>query len=325
MTNEKSIKKNGLFYLIMCLIAINLNATTFIPPDVYKVKEVLDPKFRHSSFPYISGDTFRSLAKFSVDEFRNPFDLNIMKDGDIIFLRNYWMDYFFRVIHPRIKKKYILITNNSVWSSPGKYSRMLNDPKIIAWFAQNVNLPYDHPKLFHIPVGIANAQWAHGDIKILNSLIPQLPTIPKKNLVYINFSNTTNRAARSEATAHLANKSFCYKAKNKPWPEYLMDLAQSKFIICPLGNGLDCHRTWEALLMGSVPIVKTSSLDKLYDNLPVVIVKKWNEVTEEFLNNQWDKINNTTYDLDKIYAQWWIDLIKNCQQTFLEKNLKYKQ
>ena len=44
-----------------------------------------------------------------------------------------------------------------------------------------------------------------------------------------------------------------------------------KFILSPPGAGFDCHRTWEALYLGAIPIVKTSSLDPLYKDLPVVI------------------------------------------------------
>jgi hypothetical protein len=33
------------------------------------------------------------------------------------------------------------------------------------------------------------------------------------------------------------------------------------FEICPRGNGLDCHRTCEALLLRTIPIVRSSTLD----------------------------------------------------------------
>ena len=39
------------------------------------------------------------------------------------------------------------------------------------------------------------------------------------------------------------------------------------FVICPHGGGLDCHRNWEALCLGCIPIVKTSKIDNLYKDL----------------------------------------------------------
>ena len=37
-------------------------------------------------------------------------------------------------------------------------------------------------------------------------------------------------------------------------PEYLRTLGQHRFVLSPRGNGLDAHRTWEALMVGTIPI-----------------------------------------------------------------------
>merc|ERR1712238_335232 len=65
------------------------------------------------------------------------------------------------------------------------------------------------------------------------------------------------------------------------WREY----AQHKFVVSPLGVGLDCYRTWETLVLGSIPIVPYSELvDELFDGLPVKRVSTWAEVDE----HEWD-------------------------------------
>ena len=55
------------------------------------------------------------------------------------------------------------------------------------------------------------------------------------------------------------------------------------FELSPSGNGLDCHRTYEALILKTIPIVRTNTLDSIYldHDLPVVIVKEWNEVKKK--------------------------------------------
>ena len=45
-------------------------------------------------------------------------------------------------------------------------------------------------------------------------------------------------------------------------------MAKAKFALSPGGTGPDTYRTWEALLVGTIPIVKTSQLDNLYSDLP---------------------------------------------------------
>jgi hypothetical protein len=57
------------------------------------------------------------------------------------------------------------------------------------------------------------------------------------------------------------------------------------FVVSPHGNGLDCHRTWEALCLGCIVIVKTSPIDSLYEDLPVLIVKDWSEINQSLLND----------------------------------------
>mmetsp|Transcript_4655 Transcript_4655/g.5988 ORF Transcript_4655/g.5988 Transcript_4655/m.5988 type:complete len:618 (-) Transcript_4655:63-1916(-) len=64
----------------------------------------------------------------------------------------------------------------------------------------------------------------------------------------------------------------------KPLESWLLH-SNYAFEICPQGNGIDTHRTWEALLLKTIPIVRTSSLDPLYKGLPVVIVNNWKEIT----------------------------------------------
>ena len=69
----------------------------------------------------------------------------------------------------------------------------------------------------------------------------------------------------------------------------LKKYAQHRFVLSPRGKGLDCHRTWEIFLLGSIVIVETSSLDDMYikNNLPVIILNKYeelNSISSEKLN-----------------------------------------
>jgi hypothetical protein len=62
-------------------------------------------------------------------------------------------------------------------------------------------------------------------------------------------------------------------------------LGEYLYWFSPFGNGLDCHRTWEAIYTGSVPIVPRSVLDSFYDlgDLPVLVVDSILDVTPELL------------------------------------------
>jgi len=91
-------------------------------------------------------------------------------------------------------------------------------------------------------------------------------------------------------------------------------MGHAKFVLSPPGNGLDCHRTWEVLYVGSIPVVISSTLDPLYVGLPVIIVDSWEEVTEDFLERKYIEITNKQHNMDKLYLGYWIDFINQIKQ-----------
>ena len=69
------------------------------------------------------------------------------------------------------------------------------------------------------------------------------------------------------------------------------DWGRAAFVASPAGNGLDCHRTYEALLMGNIVLAQnvSSAMNKLYEGLPVVIINDLaSEITVENLR-RWHK------------------------------------
>jgi hypothetical protein len=309
---------NKYIFLLNVMSVSTVYADNFIPPRVYiHPPEPLENSKRLSSFPYISGDSFRLLASFFVDELQIPIDPLDIKDGDIIFVKSQLINYFFNTLHPKIDAQYILITHNDDNHSPDAFTHMLNDEKLIAWFAQNPDIHF-HPKFFPIPIGLSNQYWPNGNTKILDELIPQISG-QKKHLLYLNHSNQTNPGERQRVFQAFKDKPFCYVSGNKTWPQYLTELSHSKFVLSPHGNGLDCCRTWEALYMGCIPIVKTSTLDSLYEGLPVLIVNDWNIITEEFLIEQYETMKQKKYCLERRYVGYWIDKIKEIQKKFKER------
>jgi hypothetical protein len=241
-------------------------------------------------------------------------DIKNMQNKDIIFVKTDLLNLFFNHYHPQIKTQYILITHNSDIPIPnnytGKYSPYLDDDKLIAWFGQNVE-DYAHPKLHPIPIGLANRQWPHGNIRIFDEVIQKNRTPhEREHLLYMNMSIETYPKERQLIFDLFSKKSYCYTSPIKDMFSYLCDLRDAKFTLSPRGNGLDCHKTWEALLLGSIPIIKHSTSDSLYDGLPVLLINDWSEVTEECLQQKYAEFQNTTYSRERLYAAYWINLIK---------------
>lgn len=266
-----------------------------------------------TSYPYLSGGTFRSIANFIFDEEEQMRDPSRVKRGDIIFVKTDYLDHFFSHLHPHIKYPYILISHNSDYSAPGAFMHYLDDDRLIAWFGQNPDA--EHPKFHPIPIGLANQYWPHGKIDVVDKARANVPAKPHASgkLAYMNFSPGTH-ASRKAVYDAFCTQPFCYVAGQRSFLDYLTELARFAFTISPRGNGLDCHRHWEALLMGCIPIVQHSLLDPLFEDLPVLLINNWSEVTDAFLREQAEKMAYKKYRHEKMFADYWLTLIKNVQK-----------
>jgi hypothetical protein len=261
---------------------------------------------RVSSEPYISGDTFRDYADFIVDETNIPFSPEWVQPGDVIFVKTDYLSSFFETLHPQIAFPYILLSHNSDIAIPGDFAPMLDDPKLIAWFGQNIE-GCPHPKLHPIPIGIANKRWEHGNTSIFDAV--QSVYHSKSILLYMNFALQNNLSLRLPVYNQFINEPYCRFALAKGLEEYLKDLASTRFVLSPRGNGLDCHRTWEALYLKAIPIVISSTLDPLFEDLPVLIIQDWSEVTEDFLMQKYEEFKGRTYNFEKLETSYWFSLI----------------
>lgn len=276
--------------------------------------ESYDNRQRYTSYPYISSDTFRAISDHILDETDLPFNPDAVKEGDLIYVRGYpvFLNEFIKYL-PHIKNKFILITHNTDDTLPGSYTFLLDHPLLIAWFTQNKGRE-NHPRLHALPIGFACNYWYYGDSEILTDVLANPRPYHKKHFLYVNFKAANNPQARDHVMHHFKDLPFCSWSEPKPWNEYLYDLADSIFVLSPPGNGLDCYRAWEALLFGAIPVMLSTSIDCLFDDLPVVIVNDWHEISKEFLERKYHEIQNRQYKLNKLHAWYWIDLIKSMQR-----------
>jgi hypothetical protein len=189
---------------------------------------------RGSSYPFISGDTFRSIANHILDETNQTLDPNAVQPYDIIFLKTDYAPSFFQRMHPQITNPYILITHNSDLSPifllasncswlRDDLSAYLDDPKLVVWFAQNID--YNHPKLKPIPIGLANSRWPHGNVELFLQAIQDIPPLEQRvPKIYLNFLVENNPAERQRALDILADLSFSHHAKFKNLAQYLKEM-----------------------------------------------------------------------------------------------------
>jgi hypothetical protein len=137
-------------------------------------------------------------------------------------------------------------------------------------------------------------------------------TFPSKSrLIYVNVNVGTN-SKRVEMRDYFKDKRWAKVEKRRlKRIAYLKKVRRYPFILCPQGRAMgDTHREWEALYMGSVPVIEESGyLRKLYAGIPILFVRDFREVNREFLIRRLDlvsalrQMNLEKLDARRIYAQ----------------------
>lgn len=223
------------------------------------------------------------------------------------FVKTILLDYFIKNILPIISNKFILITHASDLCSCNK-DEILNNRYLIKWLGQNALI---NDKVEGIPIGLQNTSfegWNYNICKYNKNNI-------KKYLLYINFSLKTNKK-RKVIYNILYNNGFKMYDKLK-WNKYIEILSQHKFCISPPGNGVDCHRIWESIYVGCIPIVeKNDILYNYFNTLPILWIKDYSIITTDYLNNEYNRIKNTNFNLEKSTLKYWIDKIEYYRTSF---------
>jgi len=277
---------------------------------------------RTPSQPYISGDGFRSFADHVYDETDQSLRADEIQHGDIVFVKSDKLGTFFTDVHANVQCQYILISHNSDASAPGEFSSYLDDERIVYWLGQNPSI-IGHDKFMPIPIGVANRYVGQtGTASHFQHYASGLKSAEKTCLVGINFNPGTNRPEREIVYNKFIAKPFCRDISSGSHAAYLENMHKAKYTLSPTGNGLDCHRTWEALIVGSIPILKSSCLNPLLEGLPVVVVDDWSIIDEAFLLNQYSELNQRFSDaaIQKISYEYWHEHIKTYQKRLKERD-----
>jgi hypothetical protein len=182
-----------------------------------------------------------------------------------VVLQADYLEHFFS--RHALRRPFVLVSHNSDRAIDERFRPQLDGPHLVAWFAQNAAI--EHPKLHAIPIGIANPVWPHGDQSAFRLVRSSLP--PKTALVDVAFDVSTAPEERQRCL----DETGLSTAPPVPFDAYLRRLAGAYFCLAPRGNGIDTHRLWEALYLGTSPIVTRSVLTDQHPELPLVVLDAW--------------------------------------------------
>jgi len=177
------------------------------------------------------------------------------------------------------------------------------------WFA--VNAGFNHKDLIPIPIGIAS------DFSLKNLIYKDFTNFNNKNYLkkdinlYINFNKNTNFRERKDLINLFKDKSWVtIDNPDLSKQEYLKNLQNYTFVLCPWGNGVDTHRLWETIYSGSIPVTKYHETYKAAKNLPVLFVKNYEEINKELLTNYIENFESLSLEFEKLTKNYWKQVVK---------------
>lgn len=118
-------------------------------------------KRRPSSYPFISGDTFRSMADHIWEEGNQAARVSMIQSGDVVFCQSEKVHQFREEILDKISVPIVLLLGNSDQNHSRDISELFNGGNLCTIFAQN--LIESAPGVEPLPIGLENAWRAnHG-------------------------------------------------------------------------------------------------------------------------------------------------------------------
>lgn len=269
----------------------------------------------------------------------NPVLYENIQAGEILHVCPQALPNFVSKVLPKINKPFVLLTNNSDLTIPddvqSEFATIIANPHLLHWFSQNCVL--DHPKVTRIPIGLdyhtltptrkQTFAWSQperhpwgikADPIVQEQQLITLSSISKpywerevKAYANFQFLMTTRygKYDRIDAYNTLSKDLVFYEPAKCIRDICWNNMIRYAFVVSPQGNGLDCHRTWEALCLGCIPIIKSSGLNPLFKDLPVWIVQSWTEVTEENMKRIINEFRERTFGLERLTISYWKNLI----------------
>jgi len=254
----------------------------------------------------INAANYEDICDFSVIPPENKLVTKDFYERDaIIFCKTDFIDYLFDSIK-NSNKSYILITHHSDYSID--YHRFSQKPNCIKkWFA--INPTHIDENLIPIPLGIKTHTGIYFEEKYKTEWfadnIDRLKNNVKNDIIYCNWSNTSSDRMHIIDKLKNLNIPFILES-NLSFEQYAENMSRCKYVISPPGNGIDCHRTWEALYIGCTPIVISNYIYNGWQSLPILKINDYTELSYDILS----EFSKNKFNNEILYMNYWKNLIK---------------
>ena len=247
---------------------------------------------RKSSSPYLSSDTYYEICDYKINS-QKDFDALLInqKDLDRVYVKGHLVDQlksFISKIRPNSIKILIVMESDNI-----QYAHQLVPILKIAKVIYSNNLVGKADGIFPLPLGLERQCYRSAGV-LKDFKKPFKSDISKRKIGFLVAWNDKTNVDRSKYRAEFRESKNSLVINSRVSPQVIHKLMRKTlFVPSPAGNGLDCHRTWEAMYLGAVPVV----LEKDFcgdASWPVLVVPSW-----DFL------IKKDISELKQLYKERW--------------------
>ena len=289
-----------------------------------------------------TGDSERYTERLP-DETKS-YSFENMKPYDTVYFSNLTLRKIYKQLRQIVTKPFILVTGegdcecpNQIFETNSEFEDFIKWDKLKHWFCQNTLIT--HPKITLIPLGLdyhTMMYYSHirGDrgpkitpieqeMQLMDLRKIMKPFWERIPVCYGNFqflTTTKYSTDRIDAIKKIPSNAIYYDCKHQRKQTFINQTSFA-YVASPFGQDYECIRTWEALCLGCIVIIKTCPLDSLYEGLPVVIIQDWSEVTPEFLQKTLEEYTykhlTNQFKYEKLHKHYWVRLVQQMKDKLI--------
>jgi hypothetical protein len=190
---------------------------------------------------------------------------------------------------------------------------------VVAAFATNNELA--DRRAISVPLGVRP-----GNLRTLQ-FVKQNHSGRRSGLLYGNFALNDDHYRPERSGAPHVRARLVDALRDAPWAKmeistdhrleradlvkYYAQIATHKFVLSPPGNGIDCYRTWEALYLGAIPVVRVSTSMSAFAALPILFTDDYSELSEVYLEERWREMSSRSFEIERILKSWYMNRFLN--------------
>ena len=229
-----------------------------------------------------------------------------------VFVKASLIELFIRHVLPTISHRILLYLGNDdlPLSAYGEHIRkIVAHPIVHQVFAENRDI--DIEDIIAMPLGIHPREMLQANSVLeLQKIAENVNPDRKRNKVFGAWGDKKHvlhgRSDREKMRQFMqSHPDACDYFAHLPLHEFWRSMSGYRFMLSPWGHVHDSAKTFEALIVKTIPIILSGPYSHAYRDLPVVVIDDLEEINPQNLRRWWESLSGYFDDSSFLYSDYW--------------------